>query len=589
MGKWRPGAILLISLTLLSVAGTLAMMPESALAQGQSLSGWLHVIWADPSPDANSEPGPRYVLIDDQDQWTEVKLDEDRLRPLGGPLAFNRKRVTVAGEWEEEQPSGQRGGFAHRRRLRVDNIQVEPYAGAPAAPLAAAPRAVTGSQPWVTILCHFADSATVTPRPKSYFDALLDPLLGAGVYPGLDHYWRQVSYKNVNIVGSVVVGWYNLPQPRSYYVYDQNGDGVADLDFQRAADDCTAAADADVFFPNFADINLMFDQSLDCCAWGGSTTLTKDGQTRSYGITWDPPWAYANQDVIGHEMGHGFGLRHSSGPYNTPYDSQWDIMSAGGRCSPRDAIYGCVAVHTISYHKSFLGWIPAARKFVPAPGSGQTIVLERLAQPMSSSNYLMAQIPIGGSTTQFYTVEARRFAGYDNQIPGEAVVIHKVDTTQSDRLAQVVDSDNNGNPNDAGARWTPGETFTDSANGIAVTVNAVTTAGFSVTVGYIGAKTAALVSAIAPVSRSVQVGNTATAYALILNYGTATALGCSLSPLSSLPAAFFFQALDCATYLPLAASNTPVDIAANGSGCFIFVLTPSSPIAPTDVTFNFDC
>src|SRR5262249_56775373 len=63
----------------------------------------------------------------------------------------------------------------------------------------------------------------------------------------------------------------------------------------------------------------------------------------------------------------------------------------------------------------------------------------------------------------------------------------------------------------------------------------------------------------------------------------------SLSPLSSLPAAFFFQALDCATYLPLAASNTPVDIAANGSGCFIFALTPSSPPAPTDVTFNFDC
>jgi hypothetical protein len=98
-----------------------------------------------------------------------------------------------------------------------------------------------------------------------------------------------------------------------------------------------------------------------------------------------------------------------------------------------------------------------------------------------------------------------------------------------------------------------------------------------------------LVSAIAPVSRSVQVGNTATAYALALNYGTATALGCGISPISSLPAAFFFQALNCATNLPVAALNIPVDIPANGSGCFIFALTPSSPIAPTDVTFNFDC
>jgi len=99
----------------------------------------------------------------------------------------------------------------------------------------------------------------------------------------------------------------------------------------------------------------------------------------------------------------------------------------------------------------------------------------------------------------------------------------------------------------------------------------------------------ALVSAIAPVSRSVQVGTTATAFASILNYGTATALGCGISPISSLPATFSFQALNCATNLPLAALNTPVDIAAGGAGCFIFALTPSSPIAPTNVTFNFDC
>src|SRR5262245_8626561 len=137
--------------------------------------------------------------------------------------------------------------------------------------------------------------------------------------------------------------------------------------------------------------------------------------------------------------------------------------------------------------------------------------------------------------------------------------------------------------------------YTDSSLTIGTTycyrVRAYNTAGDS---GYSNeacgtARGPSLVAAIAPVSRAVQVGNIATAYALLLNYGTATALGCSLSPLSSLPAAFFFQALNCATNLPVAALNTPVDIAANGSGCFIFALTPSSPIAPTDVTFNFDC
>ena len=51
-----------------------------------------------------------------------------------------------------------------------------------------------------------------------------------------------------------------------------------------------------------------------------------------------------------------------------------------------------------------------------------------------------------------------------------------------ERAAQVVDGDNNGDPNDAGAMWTPGETFTDAANGITVTVDAQTATGFQVTI-----------------------------------------------------------------------------------------------------------
>jgi hypothetical protein len=83
---------------------------------------------------------------------------------------------------------------------------------------------------------------------------------------------------------------------------------------------------------------------------------------------------------------------------------------------------------------------------------------------------------------RFYTVEARRFVNYDTNVPGEAIVIHSVDTSRSDRLAQVVDPDNNGDPNDAGASWLPGETFTDTANGISVAVTGSTATSFSVTI-----------------------------------------------------------------------------------------------------------
>lgn len=144
----------------------------------------------------------------------------------------------------------------------------------------------------MTILCRFADYAG-EPKPKSYFDALM---LGSAS-PGMDHYWREVSYNAVNLAGSGVYGWYTLPQPRSYYVL------AGGLDFNRALNDCTGVADAAVHFPSYVGINLVFNHDLDGFAWGGSSTLARDGQTRFYSLTWLPPWGYTNQAVIAHEMG----------------------------------------------------------------------------------------------------------------------------------------------------------------------------------------------------------------------------------------------------------------------------------------------
>jgi hypothetical protein len=227
---------------------------------------------------------------------------------------------------------------------------------------------------------------------------------------------------------------------------------------------------------------MMFNQDLDCCAWGGSTQLTLDGQSRTYRMTWLPPWSYQSQGPTAHEMGHGFGLPHSSGPYNATYDSRWDVMSdVWGNCPPDDATYGCVGTHTISYHKDLLGWIPSNRRYIAALGTSQTITLEPLDQ-ISSSGYMIARIPLPGSSTKFYTVETRQLAGYDAKLPGHAVIIHLVDTDRGDRDAQVVDPDANDNPDDAGAMWLPGESFVDSANGISVAILSATPQGFVVTV-----------------------------------------------------------------------------------------------------------
>ena len=98
-----------------------------------------------------------------------------------------------------------------------------------------------------------------------------------------------------------------------------------------------------------------------------------------------------------------------------------------------------------------------------------------------------------------------------------------------------------------------------------------------------------LVSSVLPSSRSVQVGQTATAFATIINAGSLNGTGCRIAPLTQLQGTFFYQRTNPATNAPVGAANTPVAINANAAQSFVFGVTPTGPIAETDVQFVYVC
>jgi M6 family metalloprotease-like protein len=454
--------------------GLLLIIPP-IVSQANSLSGVLSIIWGD---NIDGKSTTVYSLTSDSGQRTVLQIDDTISKKVGGILRFNGKKVTVEGSLVQPSNVSNASGVNQIQPpvLQVDTITIITPLESRAPEIKGEPEAaaVSGSHPWITIMCKFSDIAS-EPHNLSYFQGMY-----SDTKPGLNHYWKEVSLNTFDITGSTVAGtgWYTLANTEQHYNPTDTSQGA---DKTALMTDCIAAADANVNFSLYDGINMMFNSDFDNgWAWGGGTgPITLDGVTKSWKITWEPPWGYANISVIAHETGHGFGLPHSTAiDWTSVYDNAWDVMSQDryNCAAATDTTYGCMPQHAISYHKDLLGAIPSARQKTVGSGETDTVTLRDLAAPVST-NYQLVKIPIGASPTEFYTVEARRHTGYDTKLPGEAVIIHKVDMTKGAVLVP-----NTLGATDPGVMWTVGKTFNDATNKILVTVDSATSDGFKVTI-----------------------------------------------------------------------------------------------------------
>jgi cytochrome c peroxidase len=98
-----------------------------------------------------------------------------------------------------------------------------------------------------------------------------------------------------------------------------------------------------------------------------------------------------------------------------------------------------------------------------------------------------------------------------------------------------------------------------------------------------------IVAAVLPASRAIQTGDTATAFATIINAGSNTAENCRVALGGGAPSGSFTYQTTNASNALTGTADTPADIAAGASQSFVFAFTPTQDYAGGDLPLTFDC
>lgn len=405
------------------LTGPLAIQPAAAqpAPSGDSFQGTLGVLWGDPQPDSAAPGFTKFTLSYPDGARASVEfppeLQNEAVR-LGG------KRVTV---------KGAAAGVPGSPSISATSIEatgIESQA------------AVAGTKKVLYILLKFKGD-NQEPFLPSHYKLLTNPPKGSGKIPStINGFYDAVSYGRLKWEASVAGDrWYQLSKTHAEICGGLDPSRGC-LNLEVAGDEAMALVKKDIDVKKFDTINFVFNNDLNCCAYGGAGYTY---QGRSWGVTWEPPWGQ-QAGIYAHELGHSLGLPHSGWRYGT-YDSNHDQMSRGSSAK----LVKCAAYNSVNSgskqfvycdepgsgyimaHQNHLGWIPAANRAVHNTKKVLSYDIEANALSLGAKLKMvvvcLADRPCttSASNGRFITIEVKTKAEvYDRGVPSQGVIIHDV-------------------------------------------------------------------------------------------------------------------------------------------------------------------
>lgn len=438
--------IVMMILNLLLVAVTGA----SAAQASQTVTGILGSDVIDAHA-FDGESQTRYFIADGSGSRLQVNITPEVLGAAGGHFAVYGRMVTLSLD------TVTRDGAATVNAINVMSdtrwFDVDPV----------------GAQHWHNLLCKFNGNSSA-PATREFISAMMDDAVN-----GMGVYWSSVSHGAISFTHTTTA-WKTMP-----------ANITPSSNFYDILDACVSLHDLN---PNGSyQVNTFYNVNIGSAM--GGYYFPSPSVTQRY--TWMPDWAYNwGYPTLVHEMGHAYGMPHGNnndGDTN-PYDNPWDVMSGPAPMTN----YHDGATHDYfigkpmnNYYAHQLGFIQSADVFTYSGSGYQEVIIDHVGLG-STDNYFSAYIPLTGG--KLFSLEARSqpkggfeagFRDLSSNQPLSGILVYNVNPTRSEPAWQVL-ATTDANGGTGASILTVGESFSDPASQLTITVLEQTAEGFRVSI-----------------------------------------------------------------------------------------------------------